>query len=107
MSSVTPLNPNVPSLPERWAACSVGRDGARHVQTNEALALARAVEISLARNRVTAELDACGTGVGGSSSKPVCCRVGRGVTARSRDFTARSHTSARGPATACGHGDRQ
>ena len=56
MSSVTPLNPDIPSLPERWAACSVGRDGARHVQTNEALALARAVEISLARNRATAEL---------------------------------------------------
>ena len=56
MSSVTPLNPEIPSLPERWAACSLGRDGARHVQTDEALALARAVEISLARNRATAEL---------------------------------------------------
>ncbi len=56
MSSVTPLTPNIEGLPERWAACSEGRDGARHVQTEEALALARAVETSLARNRVTADL---------------------------------------------------
>jgi diguanylate cyclase (GGDEF)-like protein len=55
MSSVTPLT-NIPSLPERWASCSEGRDGARHVQTKEALALARAVEISLERNRATADL---------------------------------------------------
>ena len=56
MSSVTPLTSNIPSLPERWASCSEGRDGARHVQTSEALALARAVEISLERNRPTADL---------------------------------------------------
>jgi diguanylate cyclase (GGDEF)-like protein len=56
MSSVTPLTNNIPGLPERWASCSEGRDGARHVQTDEALALARAVEISLERNRATADL---------------------------------------------------
>ncbi len=56
MSSVSPLNRNIRSLPERWASCSEGRDGARHVQTKEALALARAVEISLDRNRATADL---------------------------------------------------
>jgi diguanylate cyclase (GGDEF)-like protein len=56
MSSVTPLTSNIPSLPERWASCSEGRDGARHVQTSEALALARAVDISLERNRPTADL---------------------------------------------------
>ena len=70
MSSVTPLNPSIPSLPERWAACSVGRDGARHVQTDEALALpprCRDLPRSQPGHRRT---DADGTGVGSSTSSP-------------------------------------
>ena len=70
MSSVTPLTSNIPSLPERWASCSEGRDGARHVQTSEALALARAVKISLERNRPTADLTRTARDWGASLPSP-------------------------------------